>query len=79
MRRSRRIGRRLRDEGALAARRRRNLRNEVVAHATARWRVELEERLDGDARFEALLDEVVGRRLDPLSAAEQISAPRDGA
>ena len=69
----------IRDEGALAARRRRNLRNEVVAHATARWRLELEERLDGDARFEALLDEVVGRRLDPLSAAEQISAPRDGA
>ena len=60
----------LHDDGALAARRRRNLRNEVVAQATARWRRELEERLDGDARFEALLDEVVGRRLDPLSAAE---------
>jgi len=66
-------------QGALAARRRRNLRNEVLAHATARWRLELEERLEGDARFEALLDEVAGRRLDPLSAAEQISGQRDGA
>ena len=70
---------RLVEEGALAARRRRNLRNEVVAHATARWRAQLEERLDGDAGFEALLDEVAARRLDPLSAAEQISARRDGA
>ena len=70
---------RLVEEDALAARRRRNLRNEVVAHATARWRAQLEERLDGDARFEALLDEVAARRLDPLSAAEQISARRDGA
>ncbi len=67
------------EEGALAARRRRNLRNEVLAQATARWRLELEERLDGDAGFEALLDEVAARRLDPLSAAEQISARRDGA
>jgi LAO/AO transport system kinase len=67
------------EEGALAARRRRNLRNEVIAHATARWRAQLEERLDGDAGFEVLLDEVATRRLDPLSAAEQISAGRDGA
>ena len=67
------------EEGALAQRRRRNLRNEVVAHATGRWRAQLEQRLEGDARFEALLDEVAARRVDPLSAAEQISAPRDGA
>ena len=70
---------RLVEEGALATRRRRNLRSEVIAHATARWREQLERRLDGDARFETLLDEVAARRLDPLSAAEQISARRDGA
>jgi len=70
---------RLDAQGALAARRRRNLRNEVLAQAAARWRADLEERLRGDAGFEALLDEVAARRLDPLSAAERISGQRDGA
>jgi LAO/AO transport system kinase len=60
-------------EGALAERRRRNLRNEVVALATARWRSGLEARLAGDAAFEALLDEVVARRLDPASAARRLA------
>jgi LAO/AO transport system kinase len=63
----------------VAQRRRRNLRNEVLAHATARWRQALEERLAGDAGFDALLDEVAERRLDPLSAADQISGEPDGA
>jgi LAO/AO transport system kinase len=60
-------------EGTLMVRRRRNLRNEVVELATERWRAALEARLDGDAAFESLLDEVVARRLDPASAARQLS------
>ncbi len=56
-------------EGRLAERRRRNLRNEVLALASARMRRQLEEELSGDAEFQRLLDEVVQRRLDPASAA----------
>ncbi len=55
--------------GQLAERRRRNLRNEVLAIATARMRRRLEEDLREDAEFQRLLDEVVERRLDPASAA----------
>ena len=50
-------------------RRRRNLRNEVLAIATARMRRRLEEELREDAEFQRLLEEVVERRLDPASAA----------
>lgn len=56
-------------EGTLAERRRRNLRNEVLAIATARMRRRLEEELASDDDFQALLQEVVERRLDPASAA----------
>jgi LAO/AO transport system kinase len=56
-------------EGALQERRGRNLRNEVLAIATARMRRRLEEELREDAEFKRLLDEVVQRRLDPASAA----------
>jgi len=59
--------------GTLAERRRRNLRNEVIALASAHRRRELERRLGSDDGFERLLDEVVARRLDPASAAKQIS------
>jgi LAO/AO transport system kinase len=62
----------LESTGALEQRRRRNLRNEVLALASARWRSELERRLEGDAGFEALLEEVVARRLDPASAADTL-------
>ena len=55
--------------GQLQERRRRNLRNEVIAIATARMRRELEHELSGDAELQRLLDEVVQRRLDPASAA----------
>jgi LAO/AO transport system kinase len=55
--------------GQLAERRRRNLRAEVLAIATARLRRRLEDELEGDETFQELLDEVVGRRLDPASAA----------
>jgi LAO/AO transport system kinase len=55
--------------GQLAERRRHNLRSEVLALATARMRRRLEEDLSQDAEFQGLLEEVVGRRLDPSSAA----------
>jgi LAO/AO transport system kinase len=55
--------------GQLEERRRRNLRNEVLAIATARMRRRLEEELRADADFQRLLEQVVERRLDPASAA----------
>jgi len=61
-------------EGTLSERRRRNLRNEVVALCTARMRRRLEEDLAEDEEFGRLLDEVVARRLDPASAASEILA-----
>src|SRR4051795_13480176 len=59
-------------EGTLSERRRRNLRNEVVAICTGRLRRKLEADLAKDTEFQELLDEVVARRLDPASAATQI-------
>jgi LAO/AO transport system kinase len=56
-------------EGHLAERRRRNLRGEVLALASARMRRRLELHLRGDAELERLMDEVAERRLDPASAA----------
>jgi LAO/AO transport system kinase len=56
-------------EGQLAERRSRNLRNEVLAIATARLRRRLEEDLSEDAEFRRLLEQVLQRRLDPASAA----------
>jgi LAO/AO transport system kinase len=58
--------------GQLAERRRRNLRNEVLAIATARLRRRLEQGLTEDESFQRLLDEVVARRLDPASAANAL-------
>jgi LAO/AO transport system kinase len=55
--------------GTLAERRRRNLRNEVLAIATARMRRRLEAELENDESFAELLEQVVERRLDPASAA----------
>ncbi|HXR28688.1 MAG TPA: methylmalonyl Co-A mutase-associated GTPase MeaB [Solirubrobacteraceae bacterium] len=67
-------GEHIRAAGQLAERRRRNLRNEVLAIATARMRRRLEEGLGEDPEFQRLLDEVVGRRLDPASAATALLA-----
>ena len=61
-------------EGTLSERRRRNLRGEVLALATARLRAQLEAAIGEDERFGALLDEVVARRLDPASAASAVLA-----
>ena len=60
--------------GQLEQRRGRNLRNEVLAIATARMRRRLEEDLREDSEFQRLLDEVVQRRLDPASAASDLLA-----
>jgi LAO/AO transport system kinase len=66
------------EEGTLQERRGRNLRNEVLAIATARMRRRLEEELREDAEFKRLLDEVVERRLDPASAATVLLGRRGG-
>ena len=66
-------------EGTLSQRRRRNLRNEVLALATARMRRRLEESVRDDAELQGLLDRVVERRLDPASAAGSILERQDGA
>jgi GTPase len=65
--------------GTLLERRRRNLRNEVLALATFRLRRELEASIREDAAVQELLDEVVSRKLDPSSAAGSILERRDGA
>jgi LAO/AO transport system kinase len=60
--------------GLLAERRRRNLRSSVVAIATARLRRAVEARMAQDPEVQALLEQVVERRLDPASAADAILA-----
>src|SRR3954447_11068363 len=61
-------------EGTLSQRRRRNLLNEVLGIATVRLRRALESTLRDDPEVQALLDEVVARRLDPASAASAVLA-----
>ncbi|MGK2938140.1 MAG: methylmalonyl Co-A mutase-associated GTPase MeaB [Solirubrobacteraceae bacterium] len=61
-------------EGTLSERRRRNLRNEILALAVARMRRELEARLEDDPEFLRLVEEVGERRLDPASAAAELLA-----
>jgi LAO/AO transport system kinase len=58
--------------GTLVERRARNLRNEVLAIATARMRRRLEQDLESDDSFAELLEQVVERRLDPASAAAEL-------
>jgi LAO/AO transport system kinase len=60
------------EEGTLAERRRRNLMNEVLGLAAARLRRRLDESVRDDDEVQALLDEVVARRLDPASAATKL-------
>jgi LAO/AO transport system kinase len=59
-------------EGTLSERRRRNLMSEVLGIATMRMRRALEASLAEDPEIQALLDEVVARRLDPSSAATAV-------
>jgi LAO/AO transport system kinase len=59
-------------EGKLSERRRRNLENEVLGIAAMRLRQTLQATLRDDPDVQALLDEVVARRLDPASAASEV-------
>jgi LAO/AO transport system kinase len=59
-------------EGMLAERRARNLRNEVLGLAGARLRRDLEQRADSDPEWAALLDSVVRRETDPATAARKL-------
>jgi LAO/AO transport system kinase len=65
-------------EGTLLERRRRNLMNEVLALATFRLRRDLEASVREDPDVQALLDQVVERRIDPSSAAGTILERRGG-
>ena len=60
------------ETGLLEERRRDNLRGEVFALASARAKDHLERTVHGNAELERLLDEVHGRRLDPLTAVREI-------
>jgi LAO/AO transport system kinase len=62
----------LEDSGLLDERRRDNLRGEVFALASARAKEHLVREVSGDAELKRLLDEVHGRRLDPLTAVREI-------
>ena len=55
-------------------RRRHNLLHEVLGLATARLRRALEASMHEDPEVQALLDDVVARRLDPASAASAVLA-----
>jgi LAO/AO transport system kinase len=66
--------RKIESEGTLARRRARNLRNEALGLAAAKLRRDLEARAREDPRFEALIERVVRRELDPASAARELLA-----
>jgi len=59
-------------EGTLEERRRRNLRNEVLELATVRMRRKLAATASKDDEVQALLDQVVARKIDPATAAAQL-------
>jgi LAO/AO transport system kinase len=67
------------EEGTLSLRRQRNLRSEVIGICTYRLRRRLEEQIDADETFAGLLEEVVGRRVDPATAATRILERLDAA
>ena len=62
----------IRASGELERRRREGLANHVLALATAQLRRRLEQELRAGATLGQILDEVAGRRLDPLSAAARL-------
>jgi LAO/AO transport system kinase len=69
----------LTEHGGLAERRRRNLRNEVLAICAHRMRLRLEEALERDDEFAKLLDEVEARQIDPATAATTLLERVDAA
>ena len=62
----------LEEHGGLDERRRRNLAGEVFAVASARAKTHLERAVRDDPELRRLLDDVQGRRLDPLTAVREI-------
>ena len=66
-------------EGKLAERRRKNLRNEVLAICAHRMRMRLEEALERDDEFARLMDEVENRQVDPATAATTLLERVDAA
>jgi LAO/AO transport system kinase len=62
----------LEDSGALEQRRRERLAAEVFALASARAKTHLERAVADDAELGRLLDDVEERRLDPLSAVQEV-------
>jgi GTPase len=62
----------LEESGRLDERRRRNLAREVFSVASGRAKQHLEHAVADDPELRRLLDEVQGRRLDPLSAVREI-------
>jgi LAO/AO transport system kinase len=62
----------LEGSGRLDERRRRNLAREVFSVASGRAKQHLEHAVADDPELRRLLDEVQGRRLDPLSAVREI-------
>jgi LAO/AO transport system kinase len=62
------------EAGTLAERRARNLRAEVLGIASARMRRELETKAAADPEWQALLDRVVSREIDPATAARELLA-----
>jgi LAO/AO transport system kinase len=67
------------EQGTLAKRRARNLRNEVIGIAAARLRRDLAESLEGDREVAELLDRVVRREIDPATAATRLLERRPDA
>jgi LAO/AO transport system kinase len=63
--------------GGLELRRRENLHRELVALALSRMRRELEQSVAEDSEFEALVNAVAERRIDPLSAVRELRARLD--
>ena len=59
-------------DGLLEERRRRNLSQEVFAVASSRAKAHLVRAVEDDAELRRVLEEVEGRRLDPLSAVDEI-------
>jgi LAO/AO transport system kinase len=66
------------EQGTLAERRRRNLRNEVLELATITLRSEIASMISADADVQELLDQVVERKIDPGTAARAILERRTG-
>jgi LAO/AO transport system kinase len=64
--------RQIAETGALAERRARNLRAEVLGIAVSRLRRRLEQRADSDPEWSALLERVLRREIDPTTAARRL-------